>query len=36
MAKLLRRNENTIYSHLHRAKELMKQKLEGKEHGYSF
>lgn len=30
MAKLLNQKENTIYSHLHRAKELMKQKLEGK------
>lgn len=36
MAKLLQRNENTIYSNLHRAKGLLKQKLEGKEHEYSF
>jgi len=36
MAKLLNRNENTIYSNIHRAKELLKQKLEGKEHEYSF
>jgi len=36
MAKLLKRNENTIYSNLHRAKGLLKQKLEGKEHEYSF
>lgn len=36
MANLLQRNENTIYSQLHRAKELMKLKLEGKEHDYSF
>jgi RNA polymerase sigma factor (sigma-70 family) len=27
MAKLLKRNENTIYSNLHRAKKLMKQKM---------
>lgn len=36
MAKLLKRNKNTIYSHLHRAKELIKQKLEGRKHEYSF
>ena len=36
MAKLLKQKENTIYSNLHRAKKLMKQKLEGKEHEYSF
>ncbi len=29
MAQLLRRSENTIYSQLHRARELMRQKLEG-------
>lgn len=36
IAKFLKRKENIIYSHLHRARELMKQKLEGKEHEYSF
>ena len=30
MAKILKTNENTLYSQLHRAKELLKQKLEGK------
>ena len=29
MAELLKMNENTIYSHLHRAKILLKKKLEG-------
>lgn len=36
MAKLLSKNENTIYSNLHRARELIKQKLGGKENEYSF
>lgn len=36
MAELLKQNENTIYSHLHRAKKLLKQKLEGKEYEYAF
>lgn len=36
MASLLKMNENTIYSHLHRAKALLKQKLEGKEYEYNF
>ena len=36
MASLLKMNENTIYSHLHRAKVLLKQKLEGKEYEYYF
>jgi RNA polymerase sigma-70 factor (ECF subfamily) len=36
MAKLLKKNENTIYSHLHRARGLMKQKLGGIEDDYSF
>jgi len=30
MAELLQRSENTIYSQLHRARELMRQRLEGK------
>lgn len=36
MAKILKANENTLYSHLHRAKELLKRKLEGREHEFSF
>ena len=36
IAKLLKKNENTIYSQLHRAKILIKQKLGGKELDYSF
>jgi RNA polymerase sigma factor (sigma-70 family) len=36
MAKLLKKNENTIYSHLSRARALIKQKLGGKEYDYSF
>ena len=36
MAKLLNKKENTIYSHLHRAKALIKEKLRGKEYDYSF
>lgn len=36
MAAFLEMNENTIYSHLHRAKVLLKQKLEGKEYEYYF
>lgn len=36
MAKLLHQKENTIYSHLHRAKELMKLKLEGMGYEKSF
>lgn len=36
IAKILKANENTLYSHLHRAKELLKEKLEGREHEFSF
>lgn len=36
IAKLLKKNENTIYSQLHRARALIKLKLGGKEHDYSF
>lgn len=36
MAKLLDKKENTIYSNLHRAKKLIKEKLGGKEDEYSF
>lgn len=32
MAQLLQRSENTIYSQLHRAREIMRQSLEGKGH----
>ena len=35
MAQLLNKKVNTIYSHLHRARELLKQKLGGKEHDYT-
>ncbi|WP_339060936.1 sigma-70 family RNA polymerase sigma factor [Tepidibacillus marianensis] len=36
ISKLLKKNENTIYSHLHRARVLIKQKLGGKQYDYSF
>lgn len=36
IAKLLKKNENTIYSHLHRARALIKQKLGGECNDYSF
>lgn len=36
MVKLLKKNENTIYSNLHRARALIKQKLGGKEDEFSF
>jgi len=36
MGQLLKRSENTIYSQLHRARELMRQKLEGKGHEGTF
>ena len=36
MSKILKRSENTLYSHLHRAKKLIRKKLEGKEDEYSF
>jgi len=36
IAKLLKKNENTIYSQLHRARTLIKQKLGGKADDYSF
>jgi len=36
IAKLLNQKENTVYSHLHRARKLLKSKLEGEiEYGYS-
>ncbi|MCX5780085.1 MAG: sigma-70 family RNA polymerase sigma factor [Firmicutes bacterium] len=36
MGQLLQRSENTIYSQLHRARELMRPKLEGKGHEGTF
>jgi RNA polymerase sigma factor (sigma-70 family) len=36
IAKLLGKKENTVYSHLHRAKAILKEKLGGFEHGNSF
>ncbi len=36
IANLLNKNENTIYSHLHRAREIIKGKLEVENHDYSF
>lgn len=36
MAKILNLNENTIYSYLHRGRELIKRELGGERHGYSF
>ncbi|MFT8315982.1 MAG: sigma-70 family RNA polymerase sigma factor [Clostridium sp.] len=36
IAKMLKKNENTIYSNLRRAKALIKKKLGGKEYDYSF
>lgn len=36
MSKLLDKKENTIYSHLHRAKALIKEKLEVDNHDYTF
>ena len=36
IAKLLRQKENTIYSNLHRARELLKRKLGGTEYGYAY
>jgi len=36
IGQLLKRSENTIYSQLHRARELMRQKLEGKGHERTF
>lgn len=36
IAMLLRKNENTIYSNLHRARELLKVKLGGAEYEYTF
>ncbi|KMT21824.1 RNA polymerase sigma factor [Clostridium cylindrosporum] len=36
MAKLLKKRENTIYSQLHRARLIIRQKLGGKEHEYAF
>lgn len=36
MAQLLNKNENTIYSQLHRARELLKEKLGGVEGEYTF
>lgn len=36
IARLLNQKENTIYSHLHRAKKLIKEKLGGTEYEYTF
>ncbi|MEI6131663.1 MAG: sigma-70 family RNA polymerase sigma factor [Bacillota bacterium] len=36
MAKLLGQKENTIYSNLHRARQILKKKLGGAEHEYTF
>lgn len=36
IGQLLKRSDNTIYSQLHRARELMRQKLEGKGHEGTF
>lgn len=36
IAKMLKKNENTIYSNLRRARALIKKKLGGKENDYSF
>ena len=36
ISKLLKKKENTIYSHLHRARGLIKEKLGGENHDYSF
>ncbi len=36
IGQLLKRSANTIYSQLHRARKLMRQKLEGKEHEGTF
>ena len=36
MAKLLNQKENTIYSNLHRARELLKRELGGKDYGYIY
>ena len=36
IAKLLGRKDSTVYSDLHRARDLIKQKLEGNKHEYSF
>lgn len=35
MANLLKKNENTIYAQLHRAKGLLKEKLEANDYGYT-
>lgn len=36
MAKLLRQKENSIYSNLHRARKLLRQKLGGSDHEYNY
>jgi RNA polymerase sigma-70 factor (ECF subfamily) len=36
IAKILHKNENTVYSQLHRAKEILKNKLRGFEDGNYF
>lgn len=36
ITNILKKSENTIYSHLHRARALIKEKLEGKEYDYTF
>lgn len=36
IAKLLKHNENTIYSHLHRARKLLKEKLGGSDYDYVY
>lgn len=36
IAKMMKRKENTVYSDLHRARNLLKEKLGGKENDYTF
>ncbi|HEX3026729.1 MAG TPA: sigma-70 family RNA polymerase sigma factor [Clostridia bacterium] len=36
MAKLLHQKENSIYSNLHRARKLLRQKLGGSDHEYNY
>ena len=36
IAKLIQRSENTVYSQLHRARELLRQRLEGEGHEGAF
>lgn len=36
ISKLLNKNENTLYSHLHRAKQIIKERLEDEGYDYTF